>query len=344
MDAIVHIGRPKTGSTTIQSFLSLNKDALVEQGFRYASDLSTSPSQKEFAIAACARAGFDIPKGSVRSLNKLWDAKAVRAYADKFEKAFAKARAQWSDDDTLIISCEQMSIWFRKPEDIRELDAYIRQYADTVRYIVYLRRQEDVIPSSYSQRLKVGQTLTFQEHFAQLSKTLDYNRMVSHWVEAVGKDNLSVSLLEPDHLVNGDLVDDLCALTGIKRAGLETPSRANEALSEDATAVMRALNEIEPFTKPSGDFNTRRKGVLKKLMTLSEGQPRQRLTKDQYKTVRRNMQDSNEALRATYFPERQELFPERENLTFASPENRLNDETIKLALRLSYGAEQTMNT
>ena len=36
MKAIIHIGTPKSGTTTIQSFLSLNRTALAEQGIRYA--------------------------------------------------------------------------------------------------------------------------------------------------------------------------------------------------------------------------------------------------------------------------------------------------------------------
>lgn len=344
MEIIVHIGRPKTGSTTIQSFLDLNKEALVDQGIHYAAELSNTPSQKEFAIAACDFGDMKVPAGSVRTMAKITGRESLRKYAAAFEEKFAAARAKLGKDDTLVISCEQISVWFQKVEKIKKVDAYFKQFADKVRYVIYLRRQEDVIPSSYSQRIKVGQTISFQEHIDGLIKKLDYNKMVSNWAEAVGKDNILPALLEPDYLLNGDLVDDLCQLLKIDRSGLQTPPRANEALSVDATTVLRILNEIEPFATPEGDYNPRRNGVLTKLMEMSIGGDRQGLTRDQYEALRNAMDPHNEQLRVAFFPEREVLFPRRPDQKLVEPQEETNTDAIELALRLNYGAEPKPTT
>ncbi|RME16816.1 MAG: hypothetical protein D6801_04675, partial [Alphaproteobacteria bacterium] len=112
MKAVVHIGLPKAGSTTIQEFLRLNADALEGQGFLYRRYRPREELQGEYLTLACNARGklFDDPLRKVRfrtrSLEQLRaEAAAVEAWIGR---QLAGAQAE-----TWLVSSEMLTAALR---------------------------------------------------------------------------------------------------------------------------------------------------------------------------------------------------------------------------------------
>jgi len=308
MKAIIHIGLPKVGSSSIQEFLKINGDALRTRGIRYAPFNPNFGSQYEFAATGRLEAGDQIGDNVGREALNTHSPESQRAYVDQY-RDFLDAGLQTWPEPLFIGSSEHIQPWLSKPEHIAALDDFLRQRFDTVRYVVYLRTQPDLLLSSYSERIRRGQTLSFETHLKGRTKALNFFYTVNKWEKAVGAANLDVRLMTPDALVGGDLLRDFCDVLGTPLDGLTIPPRMNSALSAEEVTLRRRLNA---WMKPR-----RRNGHQNPLYALAlrvtgrrlphPGTPL-RLTEEQRATAETTLAPSNERLRKHRFPDRNTLF------------------------------------
>lgn len=163
--------------------------------------------------------------------------------------------------------------------------------------------------STYSERIKRGERLRFDEHYRQRLENMDFHRRALMWADIAGRENLTVRLLDPTALLNGDLIDDFCAAAGIDRAPLQDPPRMNVSLSAEEMELYLKLGRIVPARFGSGAPNPVFFGLLR-LMRLRLPRPgtRIRLSETQKAEIRALNAVSNERLRAEFFPERATLF------------------------------------
>jgi len=309
MRALIHIGMPKTGSSTIQSFLKINADALHLQGIRHDPVNPRFGSQYELAATGLVRAGATMSDAVALRVLGLRDPAAQHAYVDAFEARLQKGQTKWREA-VFVGSSEHIHAWLTKAEQISALDAMLRRYFSDVQYLVYLRPQPEMVVSAYSERIRRGETLSFEDHFNQRLKALNYWKSLRLWARVVGDARITPRLLTPDALVGGDLLDDFCAQAGIDRSGLKTPRRMNTSLSAEAIALRRRLNRYLPVRNSKG---ARAKPYLLALRLLEPRLPqpgtRLALTDDQRTALMADHAEGNEKLRARYFPERAALFP-----------------------------------
>ena len=151
----LHIGTPKTGTSTIQYFCHLNYDLLLQKGLCYP-DL-----------------GFRFPGiGQNRNAyflsHKIFDDKKNRRLeeeAGERETGLQKLEKLFARQDKIILSDEHL--WNEKEIDGERLH-YIRERMAkcdvTVKVIVYLRKQDQVIQSYWAQQVKEGMQLSFSEY------------------------------------------------------------------------------------------------------------------------------------------------------------------------------------
>ncbi|MEP3295792.1 MAG: hypothetical protein ABJO27_04795 [Pseudoruegeria sp.] len=330
MKAIIHIGRQKTGTTSLQSFLKANALELETQDFRYSLVGQKTITQREFAISAKVASGRPIPKGNTKLFYGLKTNEDAKNLADRFNNEFEQEMSGWNEK-CFLLSSEYLNAWFDQTDQIKELDAYFSRFFSERGYVIYLRRQEDHVLSSYSQRLKSSKVITLDEYIQQSHK-FNYNRLVTNWANAVGRENLAVRLFEKDNMLNGDLIEDYCHLVGIDLANLKRPAHKNEALSSVAMDVLYQLNKTLPKFKPDGTMNEARKGVVTQLMNLDETTEKKRLTSSQLDLIRSANKQSNEKLRAEFFPELAELFPSRPDQVFASAD-RSHEEKVSTLMK-----------
>jgi hypothetical protein len=309
MKAIIHIGTPKSGTTTIQSFLALNRLALRDQGIRYEPYDPRNVAQLELGLTGVVRAGQTVTApNKLHALGVTASADSQRAYVDRFEAMLHDNVAKWPEH-TYLASSEQIHSWLSSPPRIRALHETLLRHFDEVRYVVYYRPQEEFMLSTYSERIRRGEILTFDEHFNQRLEKMDFGRKAAMWARIVGQENLTVRLLDRGVMLNGDLLDDFCATVGIDRTPLQEPPRMNVSLTAEEMRLYLKLGKRIPARLKSGAPSPVFFGLLGLMRRfLPKPGTRLSLTEAQRIRIRAVNVDGNEILRATWFPERETLF------------------------------------
>lgn len=284
--AIVHIGLPKTGSTTIQAFLQRNRRSLARRGMAYRRYPAGWPNQSELAVAALAAIGQAIPEEHVRRASGLTDGTRQQAFAARYE---AWVDATPSAPVTLFC-CEILSTWLTTAEQVAALHRWLCQRFGAVCYIIYLRRPEDWLLSEYSQRIRNGAALPLQDFLAEmpLPRAAD---LLALWRSVVGG-ALDVRLMERAALVDGDLLADFCAAAGIEPAGLSRVSASNRQLSLPAASAIRKVNALTHRLVPHDPSRRALRKVARLVIeTVAPRQPALSLSADQRETLRRRTED-----------------------------------------------------
>ncbi|MFD0978141.1 hypothetical protein [Tropicimonas aquimaris] len=311
MRAVVHIGLPKTGTTSIQGWLLANADRLPERGAAYDRinypDLKRRRAHVELGICQMDRAGVLMPHKETRRFYGLTDLEAQAEVARVYTEVFGKA-VKRGKDLTWIFSSEDLGSLTTTPELAKALDGWMGQFFSEVRYVCYIRRQEDWLLSRYSQTLRHGATHTLDE-FLENAKQRNYHEMGKLWCDAVGSDRFVLRLLEPDAMKDGDLIADFADAVGIDHTGLTVPPRKNEALSVAAAEFLRQANVKLQQVGGRRAVTDLMRDAESRLMQLPSAERKLVLTAGQIASIREANEGTNRKLREDFFPQRSEMFP-----------------------------------
>jgi len=229
----LHIGLQKTGTTTIQTFLTQNQSLLAEHGFDY-----PDPAK--------VRVGLDDGNHGHLSmcLTGYW---RDTGYELSPEEAWGELRDLYhKSDGHLLFSYEGLST----PQIIPHLP-YIKKMLRgiPIKVIIYLRRQDIFVQSVYKERLKSDERRGFQRAYKEgdYPRLLDFHFILSHWQRCVGKDNVIVRLFERDQLVNRDVLDDfLHVIKADEIQGFKKVSHhENPTMNRNVLEISRALNAMD---------------------------------------------------------------------------------------------------
>ncbi|MCA2011475.1 hypothetical protein LCM17_08280 [Cereibacter sphaeroides] len=308
MDAVIHIGLPKCGSTSIQGFLALNAEGLAARGIRYAPCDTRFTSQIELGIAALDAVGAGVANAHARRVFQLETPADMRQRAATFAAFLDAGIAQWPEA-LYVASSEHLAVWLDTPEKIAALDTFLTARFASVRYVVYLRPQSEIVLSNYSEGVHRGSTESFEAYLGHQSGGHNHRALVRRWEKALGEDRLSIRLLTPDFLTDSDLIADYCAQIGTLAQGLTRPPRLNSAMTDGEIRVRRVLNRVLALRKSGGGSNLVYRGALKlaHLLRLTGGAPHE-LPRGHRAAIEAQYAESNERLRARYFPDRKTLF------------------------------------
>ncbi|HEY5962944.1 MAG TPA: hypothetical protein VIU42_02890 [Xanthobacteraceae bacterium] len=188
----LHIGRHKSGTSSIQHFFNQNRTALERDGILYPAPAS---GVAHHAWSATIK---DVQKG-LRDMSALG---ALRAMVDDYA----------ASANTVVVSSEDFQD-ILKPELVREA---LGRHDVTV--VAYLREHFAYAWSAYSQRVQANRfTLSFAEFLEDFSQ--DYLEFLNRWASAFGASSIKARIFDRSHLKSGDVVEDFCALVGIDNPG-----------------------------------------------------------------------------------------------------------------------------
>jgi hypothetical protein len=283
----VHIGLEKTGTTTIQGFLSRKRDALLDQGILF--PVAPGKSNQTLLAAAAMAGDVNIRARALKTLGPDFAADLAR----QLEAEIAEAQPQ-----RLLFSNEHCSSRLHTVEEVQRLRDFLAQFGDEMVILVYLRRQDEFLLSTYSTSVKSGSVKPFViPRGRKLHARYDYRVLLELWGGVFGQAAMRPRLFQPSSWVGGDLLTDFCDAAELDVSEREAPTR-NLSLSAEGLELVRMLN------KQSG--GERDGSVVRAVGKLTAG-PKLSLSTATRREFMRHFEDSNHWVAETFFG-REQLF------------------------------------
>lgn len=233
-DLILHIGMPKTGTTTIQHFLRINHGILLQGGILYPQSGRTYEAHHQFA-AAFQDVKYDwVPHAELEVI------------LDHLQ-----AEISQTDAKKIIISSEILT-WIEHPEPLIKR---LKQFFDFIRVVIILRRQDEWLESAYRHDLTIGDYDGPAEEFAEKTQNkLNYLNIIKSWqgskdyvdikITALNRHNRSIPL--PQQFLS------LCNLSWNER--FQVNNDANITLNRDAIEFLRIGPDRRRISRYHGEL------------------------------------------------------------------------------------------
>ncbi len=216
----------------------------------------------------------------------------------------------------MVLSNEHIHSRLRTEADIAQLKQLLDGCYDRLLVVVYLRPQHELARSLASTALRNGapkirllprfdSAQGFDDILGVDFGYFDYAALLDRLSRVFGRAALRVRLYGTQDLYGGDTIEDFFHLIGINIEGLAKPDRENQSLSAKTAAFMAVWNQCLPRDP---DFARLRLKLVEHIEKISAGGALHESPAE----VRRFMSlfaESNEAVRAAWFPERDTLFP-----------------------------------
>lgn len=225
---VLHIGVKKTGTTTLQKFLDVNRSRLREKGVVF---LRTTGGRWSMKLASLAKLHKD-----------------PNAVPDEF---IGHLEAEVAEEVNRGVTCAVASFEGLVDLGRTDIECLIEQLTplfDDISIHLYLRRQDLAMMSHYSTALRGGGTrgTILPTTPDTTDHAFNYEVLLDLWASVVGKDRIHPRIFQTEDLIKGDLIEDFLGVVGINSDGLERPPNVNVALSDDAKLFLRSFNKYIP--------------------------------------------------------------------------------------------------
>lgn len=294
--AYIHIGLEKTGTTTLQEFFFLNRDNLAKAGIHFMSSPGTK-NHTDLAVYA-----YDKTLGDLIIQKNLQTPEARDAFRESFLVRFKSEIQQAKTKDShLLVSCEHLSSRVFSKDEIRKLLGLFIHYGYQAKVIVYLRRQDQYLLSTYSTWLKSGAMAELNEN-AYKRKRYDYLSLLEMWSEVIGDDNMIVKIFERNQMYKQDLLQDFLMILGIKQNTnyIEPPKNLNKSLDTSKLQFLKSINSLIP-SAIDGHKNPLR-GELVKVLEQMDNNGKLSLKPELSQRILDYYSQDNKAIQERYFP------------------------------------------
>jgi hypothetical protein len=186
---IIHIGQGKTGSSAIQAFLAMNCLLLKSKGFYY-------PEPQEFSQP------YQTSSGNRHVLY------------DRLNERFIKSREDieelFKEDEKVIFSGEFFTEFLSIEKNIKDLLDLTKGI--NLKFIVYLRRQNEFVSSLYNQRVKNHDKIDSIEKMT----ILNVSKIILNLLNYVDKSSIIVRPYEKGQFYGGDIYQDFLSCIGLE--------------------------------------------------------------------------------------------------------------------------------
>lgn len=238
----LHVGMPKTGTSSIQYFLAKNKDLLLEKGLFYPNFFNEVTNTLRVKIASGN--GHTISRVLQDSETKTKNQSAARIMQ------LIKKNLMECGENNFLLSSE--GLYRIKDNYGTQLMEFANKFGFQFKVIIYLRRQDLALTSMYNQKVKRSKfTLPFEEWLVDNYKKepkFNYHKLLHKHANVFGKENIIVVPFEKQQLLDGDLIKDFLSHLNMELSedfNLETGLQ-NPSLSAKSVTLMNALNTLEP--------------------------------------------------------------------------------------------------
>ncbi|MEO1019386.1 MAG: hypothetical protein AAFY56_17095 [Pseudomonadota bacterium] len=238
---IVHIGWEKTGTTSLQSFLSVNSQKLREFGICY-------PNNQNLTFAArnshTPLVGAVMDKGKPSEYRDfIWPNKQLDPHIilEDFASYLKK------DDPTIVVSAEHFSTRVNTESELGRFRNYIRNSGRNITIICYIRDPVSMARSSHFEYVKSGGRE--QLNWGSVSpgnERFNPLHQLRRWAKVFGSENLISREYQRAKLIGGNTISDFCYLLDIDPSEYDVPDRKNITISQDQIELIRRCNRFLP--------------------------------------------------------------------------------------------------
>jgi len=280
---ILHIGFPKTATTSIQETLSRGRDLLEEQGIHYpriTRSSSNNDMNHEEVLLSLFSERSERLHAYIKRAEEIEDVSAANAaYRDQFEMLFARK------DCIVLISADNLP---HQPQKIlKKIESAIQKYGWSIEVIASVRSPLSDLASTYSEITKsiplAYKKLPDYRVRTSASRRLENLRSVFDTVRTYP---FSEACRHPRGPV-GYFLDFL----GVENAGAFELIKANEGLSNNAIRLLAYINRFESLILNGRKNPNRSERDLAALWTVPG--PKFRLTREEYEMVREHIEFEN---------------------------------------------------
>ncbi len=312
----LHIGMPKTGTTTLQFMLDANRKALEDNSVLYPQT------------------------GYTGSLHDRGHHELVRAAKNRNHALYAELRDELDSSAAAvaILSSEEFSL--ATPSDI----GFIKQALEgvDVKIVVYLREQASFVEALYNQAVKTGGEKRERHEFMAdmlCAARLNYHAMVNAWAKRFGMENMRVRKYGDQLRIGKTLIDDFCGCVGVDTNWLQIhKGDYNIGVDNKYIEFLRAVNisGVEVGFK-----NNRIVSGLLRHQRVEGGSGLRIFDAIDRRLIRNFCRASNRALVKDYFPEQAgDLFDADDGVAAVVPAHVPNDVLIEIVQILFAGEDR----
>ncbi|MDG2385125.1 MAG: hypothetical protein P8N76_25870 [Pirellulaceae bacterium] len=252
---IVHIGSPKTGTTSIQASLA---HSLSDSRFRF---ISGTSSQGNLA-ALCLFGG---------NCERYLKVRRINSSASNRERLRRSANKQWSlrlrdalaDNVTPIVSSE--TCWKFDEAEYRDLRKFFEDRGFEVQIVAFLRPVLDYLSSAFQQLVK-WQRMDWDSFLAEQA-AVDYWKKIKMLDHVFGTANVTLASYDPSRFPNGCVTQEFSSLIGLGMTPLQS-TRRNESLSQDAVKLVYALDRSTSLQQVAWKDQVKRSLLVRKMLEL----------------------------------------------------------------------------
>lgn len=322
--AFLHIGTEKTATTSLQHFFFTNREKLLENNIFFPSIPGKLNHEKLSIYAAPERVI------NIRIKHDLLEKQKLYTFKSGFVNALRKETQPYSDKH-ILFSNEHLSSRVVEPSQIATLKVLIDDLGYDPYIIVYLRRQDQMLVSSYSTRIKSGGI----EDFSLQTNTARYNYFdfLTKWATVFGREKIIVRPFEKSQWIGGTIFNDFTTTIGLPAINdFVLPSKkSNKSLDRAQIKFLTLFNkELKDLPRPEA---TAIKANLVKLLESNSSNDGIILSKTTAKQFLEQYESQNSQV-AKVFLGRQDgrLFKEEFNL---GEENLLPELTVEQAVKIA---------
>ncbi|EJM3968803.1 coiled-coil domain-containing protein [Campylobacter coli] len=321
MTAYVHIGTEKTGTTSIQEFLYINKSIIQKQNYFFAQSIGI---KNHWDLAFL---GYSLNKKDSYILNNsLWNFQAIKQHK---KNIFSKIKDEVKFNHKIIFSSELLQSRLTRKREIVKLYTFFKKIGFTnIKVICYIRDANEMLRSLLSEAIKWEEIDSFELKEEKEEYKLGYKKNLFHfhhicnhkqtlqwWGEVFGKENLIVRLFDKNEFYQGDLLKDF-----IHSIGLEwddefiIPPKQNESLDLLGIDLLRRINKFLPLfcNNARNIFRGDLHHFAVKHFTSKDSHLKFQPPKEVVQSYIDYFEESNEWVRQEFFPHKERLFPKKD--------------------------------
>lgn len=235
----LHLGTNKTGTTTIQRFMSDNYEALMNNGLLYPQELrKNNNGNREIAHHYFSYLFYPEGKGPLKFSVTERDAILSSLYEQYVQEVSETACGE------ILISSEAFPVNLKNTDVLYRMRDFFKD--SIVKIVLYIRRQDEYAVSRYYQHMKgKGVYSTFKEHINNFNSNdrTHYLKFLDYCATVFGEENIIVRRFGSKYFLHGDLISDFLGVLNKECCGkYKKVDVSNTALPRDYSELLRISN------------------------------------------------------------------------------------------------------